>query len=151
MCQSPSGYMSMKPGASAKPQISCSTNRSHGYWKTHPDAWKTMGGMDSSAKFSSFFLCTGSYVGLADATMMQVIDPTPEIKAIDRDNVAMQCVAALLNARAAQLSGIRTVLPEDEVTAIWEQFVTRGYYEPVKGAEPWNGGVISAYLESTFR
>jgi hypothetical protein len=150
-CQSPSGYMSMKPGASAQPQISCSYNRSHGYWKTHPNAWKTSAGMDSSAKFSSFFRCTGSYVGLAKVTMMQVLDPSRAIKTIDRNNVAMQCVAALLNARAARLAGIRTVLPEDEVTEIWNQFVTNGYYTPSKGAAPWSGAVIAAYLESTFR
>jgi hypothetical protein len=151
MCNSPSGYMSMKPGASAKPQVSCSANRSHGYWKTHPNAWKTMAGMDSSAKFGSVFRCTGSYIGLGNVTMMQVIDPSKTVKAIDRNNVAMQCVAALLNARAAQQSGIRTVLPEDEVIEIWNQFVTRGYYAPTKGAEPWSGAVIAAYLESTFR
>lgn len=151
LCNSPSGYMSMKPGASAKPQVSCSYNRSHGYWKTHPNAWKTLAGMDSSAKFSSFFRCSGSYAGLAKVTMMQVIDPSSTIKAIDRNNVAMQCVAALLNARAARLSGIRTVLPEDEVIEIWNQFVTKGYYVPTKGAAPWSGAVIASYLESTFR
>jgi hypothetical protein len=150
-CQSPSGYMSMKPGASAQPQTSCSYNRSHGYWKSHPNAWKTMAGMDSSAKFSSFFPCTGSYAGLANVTMMQVIDPSRAIKAIDRNNVAAQCVAALINARAARLGGIRTVLPEDEVTGIWNQFVTKGYYTPSKGAAPWSGAVIAAYLGSTFR
>jgi hypothetical protein len=150
-CQSPSGYMSMKPGASAQPQISCSYNRSHGYWKTHPNAWKSMAGMDSSARFSSFFRCTGSYVGLGKVTMMQVIDPSRTIKAIDRNNVAMQCVAALLNARAARLAGIRTVLPEDEVIEIWNQFVAQGYYTPSKGAAPWSGAVIAGYLESTFR
>lgn len=151
MCNSPSGYMSMKPGASAKPQVSCSYNRSHGYWKTHPNAWRTLAGMDSSAKFGSFFRCTGNYVDLGNVTMMQVIDPSRAIKAIDRNNVAMQCVAALLNARAAQQSGIRTVLPEDEVIEIWNQFVTSGYYVPTKGAAPWSGAVIAAYLESTFR
>jgi hypothetical protein len=143
-CQSPSGYMSMKPGASAQPQISCSYNRSHGYWKTHPNAWKTMAGMDASAKFSSFFRCTGNYIGLANVTMMQVIDPSRAIKAIDRNKAAMQCAAALLNARAARLSGIRTVLPEDEVTEIWNQFVRKGYYTPSKGAAPWSGAVIAA-------
>src|SRR5690349_19660876 len=54
MCKSPSGYMSMAPGASAKPQMSCSANRSHGYWKENPDAWRTSAGMDPNAKFSSF-------------------------------------------------------------------------------------------------
>ncbi|THC41666.1 hypothetical protein [Massilia sp. Mn16-1_5] len=151
LCKSPSGYMSMKPGASARPQVSCSYNRSHGYWKNHPDEWKTSAGMDSSAKFSSFFRCTGAYVGLANVTMMQVINPSQAIKRIDRNNVAMQCVAALLNGRAARFAGLPTVLPDDQVVEIWNQFVTRGYYTPTKGAMPWNGAVIAAYLESTFR
>jgi hypothetical protein len=151
MCKSPSGYMSMAPGASAQPQVSCSYNRSHSYWKSHPNAWKSMAGMDSSAKFGSFFRCGGNYVGLANLTMMQVIDPSRAVKTIDRNNVAMQCVAALLNARSARLAGIRTVLPEEEVIEIWNQFAMRGYYTLSKGTAPWSGGVISAYLESTFR
>ena len=151
MCKSPSGYMSMAPGASAKPQMSCSANRSHGYWKTHPNAWRTSAGMDPNAKFSSFFLCSGSYAGLANVTMMQVIDPTRAIKAIDRNNVAMQCVAALLNARAARTSGIPSVLPEDNVIQMWTQFVTKGVYSPGAGLTPWSGADIAAYLESTFR
>ena len=151
MCKSPSGYMSMKPGASARPQVSCSYNRSHGYWKTHENKWESLAGMSSKTKFSTFFRCTGNYIGLANVTMMQVIDPTQAIKRIDRNNVAMQCVAALLNARAARSAGLPTVLPADEVLEIWNQFVTRGYYVPVKGATPWSGAVIAAYLESTFR
>ena len=63
----------------------------------------------------------------------------------------MQCVAALLNARTAQFKGLPTVLPADEVVDIWNQFATRGSYTPVKGATPWSGAVIAAYLESTFR
>jgi hypothetical protein len=151
MCNSPSGYMSMRPGASAEPQMSCSYNRSHGYWKTHPNEWKTTAGMDSSAKFSSFFICSGSYVALANVTMMQVIDPTRAIKAIDRNNVAMQCVAALVNARASRNAGIPTVLPEDRVIEIWTQFVTKGYYSPGAGMAQWGGADIAAYLVSTFR
>lgn len=150
MCKSPSGYMSMAPGASAKPQMSCSANRSHGYWKNHPNAWRTSAGMDPNAKFGSFFSCTGKYVGLADVTMMQVINPSRAIKAIDRNNVAMQCVAALLNARAARNAGIATVLPEDKVIDMWNQFAN-GYYSPGTGLAPWSGADIAAYLESTFR
>jgi hypothetical protein len=151
MCKSPSGYMSMKPGTSGQPQGSCSYNRSHGYWKTHPNSWKSMANTSTTAKFSSFFRCTGAYGGLANVTLMQVIDPSNTVKAIDRNNVAMQCVTALLNARSAQFGGLPTVLPADKVIDMWNQFATRGYYTPVKGALPWNGAVIAAYLESTFR
>jgi hypothetical protein len=151
LCKSPSGYMSMKPGTSASPQVSCSHNRSHGYWKNHADEWKSSAGMDSSTKFSKFFQCTGNYVGLADVTMMQVIDPSDVVKKIDHGNVAMQCVTALLNARVARNAGLPTVLPEDKLIEIWNQFVSQGFYTPVKGAMPWSGADIAAYLESTFR
>lgn len=151
VCISPSGFMSMQPGASARPQHSCSANRSHGYWKTHASAWKTQAGIDPNAKFGRLFLCTGRYAGLSNVTLMQVIDPSSTIKAIDRNNVAMQSVAALLNARAARFTGIGSVLPEERVMDIWNQFVTQGYYAPAKGATPWSGAVIAAYLESTFR
>jgi hypothetical protein len=151
-CVSPSGFMSMKPGASARPQQSCSYNLSHGYWKKHPDEWQTRAGMSSAALFGTLFACSGNYVGLANVTMMQVVDPTDAVKAIDHSNVAMQCVSALLNARAARIAGIPSVLPEEKVMEIWNDFVTKGYYAPGgKGATPWTGGQIATYLESTFR
>ncbi|MGJ9418442.1 hypothetical protein ACHAC9_11850 [Massilia sp. CMS3.1] len=150
VCISPSGFMSMKPGASAKPQQSCSYNRSHGYWKTHAYAWKGAG-IDPTARFGKVFGCAGKYAGLADVTLMGVINPSKTVKAIDRNNVAMQCVAALLNARAARFQGIPSVLPEERLMEIWNSFVTKGYYSPGAGATPWSGAAIAAYLESTFR
>jgi hypothetical protein len=151
VCISPSGFMSMPTNASARPQQSCSANRSHGYWKTHAEVWRMKTGIDPSAKFGKLFPCLGKYAGLNDVTLMQVINPSKAIKAIDKNNVAMQTVAALLNARSASFSGIASVLPEERVMDIWNQFVTKGYYSPGKGATPWTGPIIAAYLESTFR
>jgi hypothetical protein len=151
-CASPSGFMSMKPGASAKPQQSCSYNRSHGYWKTHESEWQAQTGMATTALFGTFFACTGNYVGLANVTMMQVIDPNDAVKAIDRSNVAMQCATALLNARASRIAGIPSVLPEAKVIEIWTDFATNGYFAPGgNGTTPWTGAQIATYLESTFR
>lgn len=151
VCISPSGFMSMKPGASAKPQQSCSYNRSHGYWKNHARAWKTLASTDPQAPFGKVFLCSGKYVDLANVSLMQVVNPSKAVKVIDRNNVAMQCVAALLNARAARFSGVPSVLPEERVMEIWNSFVTKGYYSPGAGATPWTGAAIASYLESTFR
>lgn len=150
LCKSPSGYMSMTTGASAKPQVACSYNRSHGYWKTHASQWKTEAGIDSSVKFGAVFNC-GRFTALSNVTLMGVIDPSKTVKSIDQNNVAMQCVAALLNARAAQFSGKPTVLPEANVREMWRQYATQGFYSPGKNMMPWTGAVISAYLESTFR
>ena len=151
ICISPSGFMSMKPGASARPQHSCSFNRSHGYWKNHANAWKTEAGIDPNTKFGRVFQSTGRYAGLANVTLMGVINPDKTVKSIDRNNVAMQTVAAYLNARASRFNGRPSVLPEERVMDIWNSFVTKGYYSPGPGATPWSGAIIAAYLESTFR
>lgn len=149
-CETPSGFMSRTPN-SRSPQNACEYNRSHGYWKNHPEEWKSRAGVDHLALFGTVFPAVGNYADLADATLMQVLDPTREIKTIDAQNVAMQTVAAYLNARAAQYAGQPTVLPEHLVMTIWTDFVTKGYYSPDLGATFWTGGQIAFYLESTFR
>ena len=78
LCKSPSGYMSMKPGASAKPQVSCSYNRSHGYWKTHASEWRTQASIDPSTKFGKVFV-VGRFTGLTNITLMGIIDPTKTV------------------------------------------------------------------------
>ena len=150
-CFSPSGFMSMKPGASARPQQSCSNNRSHGYWKTHADSWKSDAGISPETRFGRVFLCAGGYADLANVTLMQVVDPDNTVKRIDKSNVAMQTVAAYLNARSAKFRGIPSVLPEERVMEIWNSFVTKGYYSPAPGATPWTGADIAGYFETTFR
>jgi hypothetical protein len=152
LCNSPSGFVSVTTGASAKPQFSCATNRSHGYWKNHANAWETSANIKTTAIFGSIFMCGGNYSGLSKATLMQVIDPTKDIKRIDRNNVAMQCVAALLNARASQFAGTPGVLGERQVIDMWNEFATTGSYRPGgSGTTPWSGAQIASYLESTFR
>ena len=151
VCVSPSGYMSMKPGASASPQQACGYNRSHGYWKTHASAWKGDAGIAPEAKFGRLFLCAGKYLGLAKVSLMEIVDPNDTVKAIDTNNVAMHTIAALLNARAARIIGTPSVLPEARVMEIWDSFVTKGYYSPGAGATPWSGSEIATYLQSTFR
>lgn len=151
MCVSPSGFMSMTVNASGSPQDACANNRSHGYWKNHPEAWKTHAGIDYNAKFGKVFAATGRHAGLADVTLMEVLDPSDTVKAIDHNNVAMQTVAALLNARAARYAGVPSILPEERVMEIWNEFAAHGYYTPGSGASIWSGGQIAQYLESTFR
>lgn len=152
-CASPSGFMSIKT-ASHDPQNSCSNNRSHGYWKTHSSAWKSRAGTSPNTKFSDVLAARGAYAGLRDYTLMQVIARPKEakdIKTIDRNNVAMQIVTALLNARASAMAGIPSVLPEDKVVAMWDEFCLKGSYRPTSSARPWTGAQIAGYLETTFR
>jgi hypothetical protein len=150
-CVSPSGFMSMT-ATSNRPQVSCSANRSHGYWKTHPEEWRTRAGIDYNAPFGKVFLATGRYADLAKVPLMQVVDPNDAVKAIDRNNVAMQCVAALLNARAARYTGIPSVLTEERVMEIWTSYVTKGFYAPAgEKSMIWTAPQIAGYLETTFR
>jgi hypothetical protein len=149
-CASPSGFMSTTTN-SRSPQNSCSSNRSHGYWKTHEDAWKSSAGVDSKARFGRIFPCPGIYERLSGVTLMMVVDPSGPISSVDHNNVAMHTVAAYLNARAAQYAGLPSVLPEDLVMRIWTDYATKGYYSPDAGTTFWSGAQISFYLQSTFR
>lgn len=149
-CASPSGFMSIK-SASHNPQNSCSYNRSHGYWKTHSGDWRARCGTSPDTMFTEVLIARGAYAGLKDYTLMQIINPPKEVKRIDRNNVAMQMVTALLNARASQMAGIPSVLPEDKVVAMWNEFTSTGYYRPTGSAKPWSGAQIAGYLETTFR
>lgn len=150
MCVAPSGFMSIATGSHG-PHVSCFYNRSHGYWKNHPEEWKTQAGIDYNAKFGSIFPATGRYADLADVTLMDVVNPSKAVKDIDQNNVAMQTVAALLNARASKYAGVPTILPEDTVMAIWREYAANGYYTPSSGASIWTGAQVAEYFESTFR
>ena len=150
VCTTPSGFTSMTSDSNS-PQQSCEENRSHGYWKKHPDEWKSRAGVDHEALFGNVFRVAGNYETIAGVTLMEIVDPTEAVKAVDHNNVAMQTVAAWLNARAANYAGLPTVLSEQRVMTIWDDFVTQGYYLPGPGATVWTGAQIAEYFESTFR
>lgn len=150
-CVAPSGFMSITTTASRSPQDSCAYNRSHGYWKNHPEAWKSHAGVDYNTKFGKVFPAIGRYAGLAEVTLMEVLDPSKAVKEIDHNNVAMQSVTALLNARATSYAGVPSILPEESVMEIWNEFAANGYYTPRSGASIWSGEQTAQYLESTFR
>ena len=54
-------------------------------------------------------------------------------------------VAALLNAKA----GRTPVLSEFGVRSMWNDYVSRGYYEPTGGVQ-WGAAQIVAYLKTTM-
>ena len=150
VCASPSGFMSIKT-ASHNPQNSCSYNRSYTYWRDNSRSWKSRCGTHAETRFVDVLEPRGAYRGLKHVTLLQILQQTKEVRAIDRSFVALQCVTALLNARASQRAGIPSVLPEDQVVRIWDEFSLRGSYKPSGSARPWSGLEIAAYLQTTFR
>ncbi|MEW6021288.1 MAG: hypothetical protein AB1807_04010 [Pseudomonadota bacterium] len=150
VCASPSGFMSIK-SASHNPNNSCSNNHSYTYWRDNHRSWKSRCGTRPETRFVEVLAPRGAYAGLKNMTLLQILQQTKEVRAIDRSFVALQIVTALLNARASRNSGIASVLPEDKVVAIWDEFTIKGSYRPSGSARPWTGLEISAYLQTTFR
>jgi len=150
VCASPSGFMSIKT-ASHNPQNSCSNNRSFVFWRDNWKSWKSRCGVHPETRFADVLSPRNSYAGLKHFTLLQILQQTKEVRAIDRSYVALQIVTALLNARASEKSGIPSVLPEDKVVDIWDEFTIKGSYTPKGSAKPWTGLQLSAYLQTTFR
>jgi hypothetical protein len=61
------------------------------------------------------------------------------------DALGRYTVAALLNAKAGRVH----VLPESTVRNMWNDCVTRGYYEPAAGVR-WGAAEIVAYMQKTI-
>ena len=64
----------------------------------------------------------------------------------DRDNLGSHIVAALLNAASGKTKGVLSVMG---VMGMWNEWVTKGYFEPSAGAK-WNSAQIVAYLQTTM-
>jgi len=73
--------------------------------------------------------------------MLQVID----IRSGNIESVGRWIVAALLNARSGRVH----VLTEGTVRAMWNDLVTRGYYEPTTGVR-WGPTEIVTYIGTTI-
>lgn len=172
-CVTPSGFVSATLNASQNPRYSCSSNGSHGYWKNHQDAWSATG-VRPEDPFGAHFQTGAGYGHLKDVPLIGILDPqsyfaqTGEDSGqkkgkgggegqgvppdFDPNNVAMQTVAAYLNARLAQATGdTRTVLTPEQVKTIWADYVFKGSYLPQPNATPWGGAQIAYYFESTFQ
>ena len=150
ICASPSGFMSIKT-ASHNPKNSCSYNHSYTYWRDNHKSWRSRCGTRPETRFNEVLAARNAYHGLKHFTLLQILQQSKEVRAIDRSFVALQCVTALLNARASRAAGIPSVLPEDKVVDIWDEFTIKGSYKPSGSARAWSGLEISAYLQTTFR
>lgn len=162
VCQSPSGALSGNLSQHGTP-ITCS-GLTPGYWGTHTSARKNMWpspyatGTCTNTKLlqdykswmngtkfndsSHGFHCIGYGAKYIDYTMLQVIllggtgDPY---------QLGGHCVAALLNAR----KGWTPVLTEAQVRNIFNEYASKGYFEPTAGVK-WYPVDIVAYLKTTM-
>ncbi len=177
LCKSPSGFLSGNASAHGTP-VTCA-GRSPGYWGTHPVQWPmpyqpgkcTSGQSHSKSEslskektrpeeeshsssctnssdwsggtaFRSVFRCSGRGVIYAQYSMMQVFWLT-ENK--DPQQLGAHIVAAILNARM----GGTPVLTENQVVNIFNEWDSKGYFEPTAGVK-WYAADIVAYLQSTM-
>ena len=159
VCKSPSGFMSGNLSQHGTPQ-KCS-GRTPGYWGTHynwPSPYKTGTCTDTKHKqyYKSWsitnatmfkdssvgFHCSGYGLKLKPYSMMQVILIGGTI---DKYQLGAHCVAALLNAR----KGWTPVLTEAQVRVLFNEYDSKGYFEPTAGVK-WYPGDIVAYLQSTM-
>ncbi|MDP2030209.1 MAG: hypothetical protein Q8K12_11280 [Thiobacillus sp.] len=175
-CMTPSAACSGNLSQHGTP-TTCS-GRSPGYWKQHPERWplpylpgtcngggsvcnKAVNWKDGTLFHPTFALVTNGIGNsfLADLdnnpttpktslSMMQVMmmnDGANPWGLTDADNLGMHIVAALLNAK----KGLTPVLTELNVINIWNEWASKGYFEPTANVH-WNAAQIVQYIVSTF-
>lgn len=161
VCKTPSGFLSGNVSTHGTP-VTCS-GRTPGYWGTNtlsshrwpqPYLTGTCINRKQSQDYRSWkggtmfndtflgFKCIGPASALAPYSMLQVIllgggDDTYQLGA--------HCVAALLNAR----SGLTPVLTEADIRNMYNEWATKGYFEPTAGVK-WDGSQIVDYLKMTM-
>lgn len=169
-CFTPSAAVSGNLSTHGTPP-SCS-GLSPGFWKEHPTAWvggitpgtcnstngnscnkleNWSGGTPFHPYFSGATFMINKGNGQTSLSMMQVLQlnngngSNPVGYPTDPDNLGAHIVAALLNA----LSNYTPVLTSTQVVGMWNEWATKGYFEPTVGVQ-WNSAQIVAYIKSTF-
>lgn len=149
-CKTPSGFLSGNVSQHGSPTF-CS-GRTPGYWKQsqHFSAWRapyyptttTGSGGHSATKFHS---TTTGFNGtqFGSKTMLDVLGA--EGNAGGYVALGRHITAALLNAAA----GLSPVLNQTQVRAIWNEYVSKGYFEPSAGIK-WYPDQIVDYLVTTM-
>ena len=147
-CKTPSGFLSGNLSQHGNPTF-CS-GRTPGYWKQsqHFSAWTApcyptkvsgSGGHDATKFHSATTGFNGSQFDTK--TMLQVM----EMMGGGYIALGRHIAAALLNAAA----GLTPVLSQTQVRNIWNEFVSKGYYEPSAGIR-WYPDQIVEYLVTTM-
>jgi len=164
-CFTPSAAVSGNLSTHGTPPM-CS-GRSPGFWKENTSAWQgtnidpgtctsTTGNSCNNVKnwsggtsFHSYF--SGNLFTINNdqtkLSMMQVLQLHNSTSGYpdDPDNLGAHIVAALLNA----ISGFTPVLTQAQVVNMWNEWVTKRYFEPTAGVQ-WTSLQIVAYIQSTF-
>ncbi len=171
-CMSPSAAVSGNLSQHGTPTL-CS-GRTPGYWKTHPESWpfpylpgSCNGGQNICNKaqnwkngtlFHPLFSGTRFMADLdgnpatlkASLSLMQVMmlsDGSNPWGLTDPDNLGAHIVAALLN--ASTTPSLTPVLSAADVINIWNEWVSKGYFEPTANVQ-WNSQQIVSYLKTTM-
>ena len=67
---------------------------------------------------------------------------------LDSEKLAFHLIGAYLNAKGGNGAVIPpNVITADEITVIWHEYSTRGFFEPTAGVK-WYGSEIKYYLTS---
>lgn len=145
-CQTPSGFVSGNASVAAGAGPICA-GRTPGYWKQpqHFGAWTppyyptTVAGPGghTATLFDAIF--TPHYSGQTLLDVLATAGGPP-------NDVARHVVAALLNAAA----GLTPVLTIAAIQGIWNEYITKGYFEPTAGVH-WGDAQIVSYLLSTMQ
>jgi len=170
VCNSPSGFISGNVSQHGTPNY-CA-GRTPGYWMTKmhwaewPSPYYTCGTLkdgttcnkwddwnNDGTTFKDQFSCSGlnwnNYANYGTEqhpkyySMMQVLWMTGSQ---DPAQLGAHIVAALLNAKKGWTTG---VLTEQGVKDIWNEYNSKGYYEPTATVK-WYPADIVAYLQSTM-
>jgi hypothetical protein len=175
VCQSPSAAVSGNLSQHGTP-TTCN-GLSPGFWKERPQSWplpyipgtannpgtngngykNQVGNWSGGTLFHPFFAGSQFMADIdgnpstpkASLSMMQVMimnDGNNPWGLTDPDNLGMHIVAALLNAKMGYTTG---VLSETQVTNMWNEWVSNGYFEPTAGVQ-WTSAQIVAYIQTTF-
>jgi hypothetical protein len=147
-CAAASAMGSMSPSGGARTAQICS-GLTPSQWKSHASSWPSpycATTMKATGHAATLFHCPTT--GLAgrtygDRTMLEVIDVNESGQG--NTSLGRYIVAALLNARAARTP----VLSETGVREMWNEVITRGYYEPTAGIR-WTANEIVTYLKTTM-
>ena len=149
-CQSPSGFVS--GNVSQHGNATFCSGLTPGYWKQsqHFAAWRapyfptTVSGSGGHAA-TKFHSATTGFNGsqFGSETMLVVLGTGGNAGGYTA--LGRHITAALLNAAA----GLTPVLSQTQVRNIWNEYVSKGYFEPSAGIQ-WGPDQIVAYLLTTM-
>lgn len=149
-CDTPSGFISGNASyvgttqncSGKKPSYWCQS-QSYSYWRApcYPTTVGGSGGHQATKYHSSATGFNGSQFGTK--TMMQVMQSG---STSSYTGVGCYVAAALLNAK----QGWTPILSETAVRGIWNEYVSKGYYEASAGIK-WYADEIINYLQTTMQ